>query len=281
LWLTGPPPPTLPPAVPPVPDTLSEYEFAGLLRGQRTRVWRSELTGLDAPTGAEILLEGFIHPGDTALEGPFGDHTGYYNAQDHFPVFTIERMHLRRDAIYHGSYMGRAPHDEPSVLALALNDIFVPILQKVFPEIVDFYLPPEACSYRIAVVSIRKQYAGHARRIMMGVWSYLRQFTYTKFVIVADDDIDVRDWSQVIWAVSTRVDPARDTMLVENTPIDYLDFASPVAGLGSKLGIDATHKWPSETTRTWSRPIVPDAAVERRVDALWTTLQATRTPTAR
>jgi UbiD family decarboxylases len=259
--------------VAPVPDTLSEYEFAGLLRGQRTRVWRSELTGLDAPAGAEILLEGFIHPGDTALEGPFGDHTGYYNAQDHFPVFTIERMRLRRDAIYHGSYMGRAPHDEPSVLALALNEVFVPILQKVFPEIVDFYLPPEACSYRIAVVSIRKQYAGHARRVMMGVWSYLRQFTYTKFVIVTDDDIDVRDWSAVIWAVSTRVDPARDTLLVENTPIDYLDFASPVAGLGSKLGIDATHKWPSETSRAWSRPIVPDAVVERRMDALWATLQ--------
>ena len=276
LVAIGADPATMLAAVAPVPDTLSEYEFAGLLRGQRTPVWRSELTGLDAPAGAEILLEGFIHPGDTALEGPFGDHTGYYNAQDHFPVFTIERMHLRRDAIYHGSYMGRAPHDEPSVLAMALNDVFVPILQKVFPEIVDFYLPPEACSYRIAVVSIRKQYAGHARRVMMGVWSYLRQFTYTKFVIVTDDDIDVRDWSAVIWAVSTRVDPARDTMLVENTPIDYLDFASPVAGLGSKLGIDATHKWPSETSRTWSQPIVPDVAVERRIDALWATLQTAR-----
>ena len=276
LVAIGADPATMLAAVAPVPDTLSEYEFAGLLRGQRTPVWRSELTGLDAPAGAEILLEGFIHPGDTALEGPFGDHTGYYNAQDHFPVFTIERMHLRRDAIYHGSYMGRAPHDEPSVLAMALNDVFVPILQKVFPEIVDFYLPPEACSYRIAVVSIRKQYAGHARRVMMGVWSCLRQFTYTKFVIVTDDDIDVRDWSAVIWAISTRVDPARDTMLVENTPIDYLDFASPVAGLGSKLGIDATHKWPSETSRTWSQPIVPDVAVERRIDALWATLQTAR-----
>lgn len=272
LVAIGADPATMLAAVAPVPDSLSEYEFAGLLRGQRTRVWRSEMTGLDAPAGAEILLEGFIHPGDTALEGPFGDHTGYYNAQDHFPVLTIERMRLRRDAIYHGSYMGRAPHDEPSVLALALNDIFVPILQKVFPEIVDFHLPPEACSYRIAVVSIRKQYAGHARHVMMGVWSYLRQFTYTKFVIITDDDIDVRDWSAVIWAVSTRVDPARDTMLVENTPIDYLDFASPVAGLGSKLGIDATNKWPSETTRAWSRPIVPNAAVTRRVDALWATL---------
>ncbi|HRO26943.1 MAG TPA: UbiD family decarboxylase [Luteimonas sp.] len=256
-------------AVAPVPDTLSEYEFAGLLRGQRTRIWRSERSGLDAPAGAEILIEGVIHPGETALEGPFGDHTGYYNAAAPFPVLRIERLRLRRDAIYQGSYMGRAPFDEPSVLAMALNEIFVPILRKVFPEIVDFHLPPEACSYRIAVVSIRKQYPGHARRVMMGVWSYLRQFTYTKFVIVTDDDIDVRDWSQVVWAVSTRVDPARDTMLVENTPIDYLDFASPVAGIGSKLGIDATHKLPGETSREWSRPIVPDPEVERRVDALW------------
>ena len=275
LVAIGADPATMLAAVAPVPDSLSEYEFAGLLRGRRTLVWRSELTGLDAPAGAEILLEGFIHPGDTALEGPFGDHTGYYNAQDHFPVFTIERMHLRPAAIYHGSYMGRAPHDEPSVLAMALNDVFVPILQKVFSEIVDFFLPPEACSYRIAVVSIRKQYAGHARRVMMGVWSYLRQFTYTKFVIVVDDDIDARDWSQVIWAIATRVDPARDTLLVENTPIDYLDFASPVAGLGSKLGLDATNKWPGETTREWGRPIVPDAAVERRVDALWSAIAAT------
>lgn len=256
-------------AVAPVPDTLSEYEFAGLLRGERTRVWHSATTGLDAPAGCEILLEGHIAPGDTALEGPFGDHTGYYNAQDHFPVMTITRMHLRRDAIYQGSYMGRAPHDEPSVMAMALNDVFVPILRKVFPEIVDFYLPPEACSYRIAVVSIRKQYPGHARRIMMGIWSYLRQFTYTKFVIVTDDDIDVRDWSQVIWAVSTRVDPARDSVIIDRTPIDYLDFSSPVPNLGSKLGLDATNKWPGETTRTWSRPIQLDAAVEKRVDALW------------
>ena len=272
LVAIGADPATMLAAVAPVPDTLSEYEFAGLLRGQRTRVWSSALTGLDAPAGAEILLEGFIHPGDTALEGPFGDHTGYYNAPDHFPVLTIECMRLREDAIYHGSYMGRAPHDEPSVLAAALNDIFVPILQKVFPEIVDFYLPPEACSYRIAVVSIRKQYVGHARRIMMGVWSYLRQFTYTKFVIVTDDDIDVRDWSQVIWAVSTRVDPARDSVIIENTPIDYLDFSSPLPNLGSKLGIDATNKWPGETMRTWSKPIALDAAVEKRVDALWSKL---------
>ena len=269
LVAIGADPATLLAAVAPVPDTLSEYEFAGLLRASRTRLWRSALTGLDAPAGAEILLEGFIHPGDTALEGPFGDHTGYYNAQDTFPVLTVERMRMRTGAIYHGSYMGRAPYDEPSVLSMALNDVFVPILRKVFPEIVDFYLPPEACSYRIAVVSIRKQYAGHARRIMMGIWSYLRQFTYTKFVIVTDDDIDVRDWSQVIWAISTRVDPARDSMLVENTPIDYLDFSSPTPNLGSKLGLDATHKWPAETSRTWSRPIQPDPEVERRVDALW------------
>ena len=259
-------------AVAPVPDTLSEYEFAGLLRGERTRVWHSTATGLDAPAGCEILLEGFIAPDDTALEGPFGDHTGYYNAQDHFPVMTITRMHLRRDAIYQGSYMGRAPHDEPSVMAMALNDVFVPILRKVFPEIVDFYLPPEACSYRIAVVSIRKQYPGHARRIMMGIWSYLRQFTYTKFVIVTDDDIDVRDWSQVIWAISTRVDPARDSLIIDKTPIDYLDFSSPVPSLGSKLGLDATNKWPAETTRTWSKRITLDPAVEKRVDALWSQL---------
>ncbi len=269
LVAIGADPATLLAAVAPLPDTLSEYEFAGLLRAARTRVWRSALTGLDAPAGAEILLEGFIHPGDTALEGPFGDHTGYYNAQDTFPVFTVERMRLRAGAIYHGSYMGRAPYDEPSVLSMALNDVFVPILRKVFPEIVDFYLPPEACSYRIAVVGIRKQYPGHARRIMMGIWSYLRQFTYTKFVIVTDDDIDVRDWSQVVWAIATRVDPARDSMLVENTPIDYLDFSSPTPDLGSKLGLDATHKWPGETARTWSRPIQPDPEVERRVDALW------------
>ncbi|MCH1910204.1 UbiD family decarboxylase [Stenotrophomonas sp. Y6] len=269
LVAIGADPATLLAAVAPVPDTLSEYEFAGLLRASRTRLWRSALTGLDAPAGAEILLEGFIHPGDTALEGPFGDHTGYYNAQDTFPVLTVERMRMRTGAIYHGSYMGRAPYDEPSVLSMALNDVFVPILRKVFPEIVDFYLPPEACSYRIAVVGIRKQYAGHARRIMMGIWSYLRQFTYTKFVIVTDDDIDVRDWSQVVWAIATRVDPARDSMLVENTPIDYLDFSSPTPNLGSKLGLDATHKWPGETARTWSRPIQPDPEVERRVDALW------------
>ncbi|TXI25782.1 MAG: UbiD family decarboxylase [Ottowia sp.] len=272
LVAIGADPATMLAAVAPVPDTLSEYEFAGLLRGARSRVWRSQATGLDAPAGAEILLDGVIHPGDTALEGPFGDHTGYYNAQGTFPVLTVERMHLRHDAIYHGSYMGRSPHDEPSVLSMALNDIFVPILQKVFPEIVDFYLPPEACSYRVAVVSIRKQYPGHARRIMMGIWSYLRQFTYTKFVIVTDEDIDVRDWGQVVWAISTRVDPARDSLLVENTPIDYLDFATPVSGLGSKLGLDATRKWPAESAREWGRPITLDPKVEQRMDAVWTQL---------
>ena len=241
-------------------------------RSPRWRRCRTRSPNTNSPACCEILLEGFIAPDDTALEGPFGDHTGYYNAQDHFPVMTITRMHLRRDAIYQGSYMGRAPHDEPSVMAMALNDVFVPILRKVFPEIVDFYLPPEACSYRIAVVSIRKQYPGHARRIMMGIWSYLRQFTYTKFVIVTDDDIDVRDWSQVIWAISTRVDPARDSLIIDKTPIDYLDFSSPVPNLGSKLGLDATNKWPGETTRTWSKRITLDPAVEKRVDALWSQL---------
>ena len=270
LVAIGADPATLLAAVAPIPDALSEYEFAGLLRGERTRIARCELTELDAPAGAEIVLEGFVRPGDTAIEGPFGDHTGYYNTRAEFPVLTVERLHLRAGALYHGSYMGRAPFDEPSVMAMALNDIFVPILRKVFAEVVDFYLPPEACSYRIAVVSIRKQYAGHARRMMMGVWSYLRQFSYTKFVIITDEDIDVRDWRQVVWAIATRVDPARDLMLVENTPIDYLDFASPVAGLGSKLGLDATRKWPGETAREWGRPIVLDPEVERRIDNLWT-----------
>lgn len=269
LIAIGTDPATLLAAAAPIPDTLSEYEFAGLLRGERSSVVRCELTGLDAPAGAEIVLEGFIHPGDTAVEGPFGDHTGYYNSQATFPVLTLERMHLREGGIYQGSYMGRSPHDEPSVMALALNEVFVPILRRVFPEVVDFYLPPEACSYRLAVVSIRKQYPGHARRMMMAIWSYLRQFTYTKFVIVTDDDIDVRNWQEVIWAVATRVDPARDATLLENTPIDYLDFSSPVSGLGSKLGLDATNKWPGESTREWGRPIRLDAAVERRVDALW------------
>ena len=221
------------------------------------------------PAAAEIVLEGFIEPGEEADEGPFGDHTGYYNSVERFPVFTIERITHRDDPVYPGTYMGRAPFDEPSVMSMALNDVFVPLLQKQFPEIIDFYLPPEACSYRIAVVSIRKAYPGHARRIMFGVWSYLRQFAYTKMVIVTDDDIDVRNWSDVIWALSTRMDPARDSVLVENTPIDYLDFASPVSGLGSKIGFDATNKWPAETARRWGRPISMSDAVKNRVDALW------------
>ena len=261
-------------AAAPIPDTVSEFQFAGLLRRRRSEVWQTA-SGLSAPASAEIVLEGHIHPGDAALEGPFGDHTGYYNSQARFPVLTVDRMSMRADAIYHGGYMGRSPHDEPSVLAMALNEMFVPLLQRTFPEIVDFWLPPEACSYRVALVSIRKAYPGHARRIMQAVWSYLRQFTYTKFVIVTDADIDVRDWHQVIWALATRVDPARDAMLVRRTPIDYLDFASPVAGLGSKLGLDATNKWPGETRRVWGRPITMSAHVEARCEQLWRSLHET------
>lgn len=262
-------------AAAPIPDSLSEYQFAGLLRGRRSEVWRTR-SGLDAPATAEIVLEGHIYPGDEALEGPFGDHTGYYNSQAHFPVLTIETVSTRSQPIYHGGYMGRSPHDEPSVIATALNEMFVPLLQRIFPEIVDFWLPPAACSYRVAVVSIRKAYAGHARRIMQAVWSYLRQFTYTKFVIVTDADIDVRNWDEVIWAMATRVDPARDCMLVRRTPIDYLDFASPVSGFGSKLGIDATTKWPGETRRKWGTKIEMDAATRDRCDALWERLQMQR-----
>ena len=259
-------------AVTPVPDTLSEYAFAGLLRGNRTEVAACIGNGLQVPASAEFVLEGVLNPGDTALEGPFGDHTGYYNEADTFPVFTIERITHRREPIYHSTYTGRPP-DEPAILGVALNEVFVPILRKQFPEIVDFYLPPEGCSYRMAVVSIKKQYPGHAKRIMMGVWSFLRQFMYTKFVIITDDDVDVRDWKDVIWAMTTRMDPARDTTLVENTPIDYLDFASPVSGLGSKIGFDATGKWPGETQREWGRPIVMSEEVQRRVDALWERLE--------
>ena len=255
-------------AVTPVPDSLSEYQFAGLLRGAKTEVARAIGSDLQVPARAEIILEGVIYPDDTALEGPYGDHTGYYNEQARFPVFTVERITMRRDPIYHSTYTGKPP-DEPAILGVALNEVFVPLLQKQFPEIADFYLPPEACSYRMAVVSLKKQYPGHAKRVMMGVWSFLRQFMYTKFVIVVDDDINVRDWKEVIWAITTRVDPARDTLLIENTPIDYLDFASPVSSLGSKMGLDATNKWPGETTREWGRPIVMDPAVKARVDALW------------
>jgi 4-hydroxy-3-polyprenylbenzoate decarboxylase len=255
-------------AVTPVPDALSEYQFAGLLRGSKTEIVRCLGHDLQVPAGAEIVLEGFIHPGETALEGPFGDHTGYYNEQERFPVFTIERITTRRDPIYHSTYTGKPP-DEPSVLGLALNEVFVPLLQRQFPEIADFYLPPEGCSYRIACVSMRKQYPGHARRVMFGIWSFLRQFLYTKFIIVTDDDVNVRDWKEVVWALATRVDPRRDTLITEHTPIDYLDFASPVPGLGSKMGIDATRKLPGETDRRWGETIAMSDEVKRRVDALW------------
>jgi len=261
-------PATILAAVTPVPDTLGEYQFAGLLRGARTELIKCIGSDLQVPASAEIVLEGHIHPHEVALEGPFGDHTGYYNEQEQFPVFTIERITMRRDPIYHSTYTGKPP-DEPAILGVALNEVFVPLLTKQFPEIVDFYLPPEGCSYRLAVVAIRKQYPGHAKRVMFGIWSFLRQFMYTKLIVVVDDDIDVRNWKEVIWAITTRVDPARDTLIAENTPIDYLDFASPVSGLGSKLGIDATNKWPGETTRRWGTPIVMDEAVRKRVDGLW------------
>ncbi|MDL0432374.1 4-hydroxy-3-polyprenylbenzoate decarboxylase [Marinobacter sp. TBZ242] len=258
-------------AVTPVPDTLSEYAFAGLLRGGRTELVQCGLSDLQVPASAEIVLEGFIYPDDMALEGPFGDHTGYYNEVDQFPVFTVERMTHRKNPIYHSTYTGRPP-DEPAILGVALNEVFIPILQKQFPEIVDFYLPPEGCSYRLAVVTIKKQYPGHAKRVMMGVWSFLRQFMYTKFVIVTDDDVNARDWKDVIWAMTTRMDPTRDTTLVENTPIDYLDFASPVSGLGSKMGMDATNKWPGETDREWGTPITMSDDVKKRVDDIWDSL---------
>jgi 4-hydroxy-3-polyprenylbenzoate decarboxylase len=259
-------------AVTPIPDALSEYQFAGLLRGERSQLVRCMGSELQVPASAEIVLEGVIHPGEVALEGPFGDHTGYYNEQEKFPVFTVERMTMRRDPVYHSTYTGKPP-DEPAILGAALNEVFVPILQKQFPEITDFYLPPEGCSYRLAVVSIKKQYPGHAKRVMFGIWSFLRQFMYTKFIIVTDDDVNIRDWKEVIWAWTTRVDAARDTTIVENTPIDYLDFASPMAGLGSKMGIDATHKWPAETTRTWGKQIAMDASVSARVEAIWRELK--------
>jgi len=258
-------------AVTPVPDTLSEYAFAGLLRGNRTELVKSISNDLMVPASAEIILEGFIYPNEMADEGPYGDHTGYYNEVDQFPVFTIETITMRKDPIYHSTYTGRPP-DEPAILGVALNEVFVPILKKQFPEIVDFYLPPEGCSYRMAVVTMNKQYAGHAKRVMMGVWSFLRQFMYTKFVIVCDADVNARDWNDVIWAMTTRMDPGRDTMIIENTPIDYLDFASPVSGLGSKMGMDATNKWPGETDREWGRPIERDPKVTQRIDDIWHTL---------
>ncbi|MCH2343015.1 MAG: 4-hydroxy-3-polyprenylbenzoate decarboxylase [Pseudomonadales bacterium] len=261
-------PATILATVTPVPDTLSEYAFAGLLRGSKTDVVKSLTNDLQVPASAEIVLEGVIEPGEFADEGPYGDHTGYYNEIEQFPVFTIKRITHRKDPIYHSTYTGRPP-DEPAMLGMALNEVFVPLLQKQFPEIVDFYLPPEGCSYRMAVVSIKKQYPGHAKRIMMGIWSFLRQFMYTKFVVVVDDDINIRQWEDVIWAITTRMDPVRDTVLMENTPIDYLDFASPVSGMGSKMGFDATNKWEAETTRKWGTPIEMSAEVKNRVDQLW------------
>jgi 4-hydroxy-3-polyprenylbenzoate decarboxylase len=278
-------------AVTPVPDSLSEYQFAGLLRGSRTEVVASKVGEgdlmLQVPASAEIVLEGHIPPAASgfvgesdhgirlkekegylhALEGPFGDHTGYYNEQDWFPVFELSRLTHRDNPIYHSTYTGKPP-DEPAVLGVALNEVFVPILQKQFPEIVDFYLPPEGCSYRLAVISIKKAYPGHAKRVMFGLWSFLRQFMYTKFIVVTDQDVDIRDWKEVIWAITTRMDPVRDSTLVEHTPIDYLDFASPVSGLGGKLGLDATNKWPGETNREWGRTIQMDVAVERRVQSM-------------
>jgi 4-hydroxy-3-polyprenylbenzoate decarboxylase len=258
-------------AVTPVPDTLSEYAFAGLLRDSKTEIVQAGLSDLSVPASAEIVLEGFIYPDEFAPEGPFGDHTGYYNEVDTFPVFTVERVTHRKNAIYHSTYTGRPP-DEPAILGLALNEVFVPILRKQFPEIVDFYLPPEGCSYRLAVVTMKKQYPGHAKRVMMGVWSFLRQFMYTKFVIVLDDDVNAREWEDVIWAITTRMDPARDVTMVENTPIDYLDFASPVSGLGSKMGLDATNKWPGETDREWGEPITMTDEIKQRVDEKWKAL---------
>ena len=260
-------------AVTPIPDTLSEYAFAGLLRGSKTEVTECFTPlcrehGLQLPASAEYILEGYIAPDEMANEGPFGDHTGYYNEVERFPVFTVEAITHRESPIYHSTHTGRPP-DEPAILGMALNEVFIPILQKQFPEIVDFYLPPEGCSYRLAVVTIRKEYPGHAKRIMLGVWSFLRQFMYTKFVIVTDEDVNARDWKDVIWAMTTRMDPQRDSVFIENTPIDYLDFASPVSGLGSKVGFDATNKWPGETQREWGHPIAMSEPVKQRIDELW------------
>ncbi len=261
-------PATILAAVCPIPDTLSEYAFAGLLRGSKTELTTCKSHDLTVPANAEIILEGYIYPGEYAEEGPYGDHTGYYNETEKFPVFTITTMTMRDNPIYHSTYTGRPP-DECAILGAALNELFIPILQKQFPEIIDFYLPPEGCSYRMAVVSIKKSYPGHARQVMMGIWSFLRQFMYTKFIVVTDDDINVRDWRDVIWALTTRVDPVRDTVILENTPIDYLDFASPVAGLGGKIGFDATNKLPGETRREWGRPITMSKEVKQRIDMLW------------
>ena len=261
-------PATILATVTPVPDTLSEYAFAGLLRGGKTDIVKSQTNELQVPASAEIVLEGVIKPDEIADEGPYGDHTGYYNEVEQFPVFTVKRITHRKDPLYHSTYTGRPP-DEPAMLGVALNEVFVPLLQKQFPEISDFYLPAEGCSYRMAVVSMKKQYAGHAKRVMMGIWSFLRQFMYTKFIVVVDDDVDIRSWEDVIWAITTRMDPIRDTVLIDNTPIDYLDFASPVSGLGSKMGLDATNKWPGETERQWGAPIEMSTEVKQNVDELW------------
>ena len=260
-------------AVTPVPDALSEYAFAGLLRGGKTELancltQRCKDNELLVPANSEIILEGYIDPEEMADEGPFGDHTGYYNEVESFPVFTVEKMTTRKNPIYHSTYTGRPP-DEPAILGVALNEVFVPLLQKQFPEIVDFYLPPEGCSYRMAVVSMRKEYPGHAKRVMLGIWSFLRQFMYTKFIIVTDEDVDVRNWEDVVWAMTTRMDPRRDSVFIDNTPIDYLDFASPVAGLGSKVGMDATNKWEGETDREWGEAIAMDSTVKERIDEIW------------
>ena len=255
-------------AVTPVPDTLSEYHFAGLLRGRKVELVDCRTQPLKVPAAAEIVIEGEVSLDETAEEGPYGDHTGYYNAVERFPVFKVTAITMRRDPIYLSTFTGRPP-DEPSVLGEGLNEVFIPLLQQQFPEITDFWLPPEGCSYRIAVVAMKKAYPGHAKRVMMGVWSYLRQFMYTKWVIVVDHTVDARDWKDVMWAVSTKMDPARDITVVENTPIDYLDFASPEDGLGSKIGLDATDKWPPETKREWGRELRMDQAVVERIDALW------------
>lgn len=265
-------PATLLSAVTPIPDSMSEYAFSGLLRGKSTKVIKCVSNDLQVPCNSEIVLEGHIKPGDFFLEGPYGDHTGYYNEKDKFPVLTITHLTKRHNAIYHSTYTGRPP-DEPSILSMALNEVFIPILQKKFTEIIDFYLPPEGCSYRLAIITIKKQYPGHARIIMMGIWSYLKQFMYTKFLIVCDDDIDARNWNDIIWAITTRVDPKRDVLIIENTPIDYLDFASPVSGLGSKMGIDATNKWPGETFRTWGEPILKDRNIKQYIDQIWDQLK--------
>lgn len=260
----------------PIPDTLSEYSFAGLLRGMRTEVVKCISNNLQVPASAEIILEGYIKPGELASEGPYGDHTGYYNEIGKFPVFTVTHVTQRENAFYHSTYTGRPP-DETSTLGEALNELFIPILQKQFPEIVDFYLPPEGCSYRLALVSIKKQYLGHAKRIMLGIWSFLRQFTYTKFIIICDQDIDIRKWSDVIWAVTTRIDPIRDITILSNTPIDYLDFASPTSGLGSKMGLDATNKWPGETRRIWGKPISKCPHTTEKIDRIWEQLNILKT----